>query len=78
MDSLPTDMRKVEDRYKEILATWAAEAERFKRLEHKWVRQCRQEIALRRSLKDEKTNLHPDLTLRLSRRLSSKDQKEAN
>ena len=57
-DSLLKEMRKVEDRYKEILATWAAEAERSERLERKRVRKCRQQSALRRSLKDEKV---PDI-----------------
>ncbi len=53
-DSLLKDMKEIEDRYNEILATWAAEDERNKRLERKRVRQNREEIASRRSLKDEK------------------------
>ncbi len=53
-DSLLKEMKKIEDSYNEILAIWAAEDERNERLERKRVRQNRQEIASRRSLKDEK------------------------
>ncbi len=50
-------MQKVIDRNNEILATWAAEAERNERLERKRVRQIRDMIASRRTGKDEKVTL---------------------
>ncbi len=39
MDSLLKEMTAIDDRFKGILATWAAEAERCERLQRKWVRQ---------------------------------------